>query len=54
MKFDENDFVIVESMNKEEAIAFIAFLRTERLRHQKDIDLIDKRIKETKEKVLDK
>jgi hypothetical protein len=41
-------------MNKEEARAFITFLLTERRRHQKDIELIDERIKETREKILDK
>jgi hypothetical protein len=54
MEFDDRGFVVVETMNKEQAVAFIIFLETERLRHLKDITLIDERIKETKEKILDK
>jgi hypothetical protein len=54
MKFDENDFTVIESLNKDEARAFIEFLLSERRRHLRDVKFIDERIKETKEKILDK
>ena len=38
MKFDETNKVIIESMNHDEAIAFIKFLQSEIARHEMDID----------------
>ena len=38
MKFDETNKVIIETMNREEARAFIKFLQSEIARHQMDID----------------
>ena len=50
MKFDENNITIVNSLNKEEASAYIKFLLSERARHEDDIRFIDERIKEVKKK----
>ena len=38
MKFDETNKVVIETMNREEARAFIKFLKSEIARHQMDID----------------
>jgi len=38
MKFDETNKVIIETMNHEEAKAFVKFLKSEISRHQMDID----------------
>lgn len=38
MNFNEENKVIVESMNQAEAIAFVKFLKSEMLRHQMDIE----------------
>ena len=45
MEFSKDLFVKIESMNQDEARAFIIFLETEKLRHANDIKLIDRRIK---------
>lgn len=41
MKFDEENKVIIDSMDVKEAIAFIKFLNSEILRHQIDIQNAD-------------
>ena len=38
MDFDETNKVIIQSMNKTEARAFVLFLKSEIARHQMDID----------------
>lgn len=38
MKFDNDDKVIIETMNSVEASAFLKFLSSEVKRHQRDID----------------
>ena len=38
MKFLENNKVIVDSMSRDEASAFVKFLKSEMLRHQFDIE----------------
>jgi len=38
MKFNEENKVIIESMNQEEARAFVKFLKSEIARHQMDIE----------------
>ena len=38
MKFNEQNKVIIESMNRIEAIAFVKFLQSEIARHKMDID----------------
>jgi len=38
MQFDEANKVIISTMNKDEAKAFIKFLQSEILRHGKDIE----------------
>uniref|UniRef100_A0A6M3LQ75 Uncharacterized protein n=1 Tax=viral metagenome TaxID=1070528 RepID=A0A6M3LQ75_9ZZZZ len=38
MKFNETNKVIIETMNTEEAKAFVKFLKSEIARHQMDID----------------
>jgi hypothetical protein len=38
MKFDDECKVIVETLNKNEARAFVKFLKSEMARHQMDID----------------
>ncbi|MCJ7828552.1 MAG: hypothetical protein MUP81_02295 [Dehalococcoidia bacterium] len=50
MQFSKDKFVKIETMNTVQAIAFIIFLGTERERHLKDVELIDKRIAETKKR----
>ena len=44
MLFDDNNFVVLDTMNQEQARAFILFLKSERRRHQKDIYDIDDKI----------
>ena len=41
MKFDEANKVIVDTMNRDEAKAFVKFLESEILRHQQDIQQAD-------------
>lgn len=50
MKFDKEDITIVDTLNKVEAKAYIEFLLSEKRRHIRDIEFIDKRIKEVKER----
>lgn len=50
MQFDKDDMTIIETLNEDEARAFIQFLLSERRRHGRDIVYIDKRIKETEER----
>lgn len=50
MLFNKDKFVKIATMNKDQAIAFIVFLITERERHLKDVELIDKRIAETRKR----
>ena len=38
MKFDKTNKVIIETMNQEEAKAFVKFLKSEIARHQMDIN----------------
>jgi len=38
MKFDEQNKVIIETMNQDEAKAFVKFLKSEIARHFMDID----------------
>ena len=38
MKFDETNKVIIETMDRGEALAFVKFLKSEIARHQMDID----------------
>ena len=38
MDFNAENKVIIETMNEDEAIAFIKFLRSEILRHRRDMD----------------
>ena len=44
MKFNNEGFVYIRSMNREQAQAFILFLLSERQRHLDDVKIIDKRI----------
>ncbi len=46
MKFDQQNKVIIESMNQTEARAFILFLKSEIARHEMDIDNAKKLIYE--------
>lgn len=50
MRFDKDDMTVIETLNKDEARAFILFLLSERRRHGRDIEFIDKRIAETKKR----
>ena len=38
MKFDKTNKVIIETMNQEEAKAFVKFLKSEIARHQMDVE----------------
>ena len=38
MKFDETNKVIIETLNRSEARAFVLFLKSEIARHKMDID----------------
>ena len=38
MKFNEENKVIIDTMNQDEARAFVKFLKSEMLRHELDID----------------
>ena len=49
MKFDkETHKVDWKSMNKEQAVAFLIFLESEKIRHQEDINEISKLVEEVK------
>lgn len=50
MQFNEENKVIIESMDKTEARAFVKFLHSEILRHQKDIQQADDLITKVKER----
>lgn len=51
IQFDDRGFTIIAPLDKPEAIAFIAFLKSERARHLEDIVFIDERILETEEHI---
>ena len=44
MRFNKKGFVVISSMNKDQEIAFILFLLTERQRHLDDVKVCDERI----------
>ena len=48
MEFDETNKVIIETMNKEQAIVFVLFLRSEISRHYMDIENAEDLIQEVK------
>lgn len=51
IEFDENDITYLDKLEYEwEARAYTAFLLSERRRHLKDIELIDAKIKQVKQK----
>lgn len=50
MKFDKEDITIVDTLNKIEAKAYIKFLLSEKRRHLRDVEFIDKRVKEVRGK----
>ena len=50
MKFGKDNKVKIETMNKEQASAFVTFLESEILRHQEDIEDAEKLIQTVKEK----
>ena len=48
MEFNEKHLVIISSLAKEEASAWIKFLRTQIIRHQDDIKLAEELIERVK------
>lgn len=46
MNFDETNKVIIDTMNQQEASAFVKFLESEIARHEQDIDEANKLIQE--------
>ena len=50
MRFGKDHKVIIDSMNKTEAKAFVKFLKSEVVRHQEDITQADELMKYVKEK----
>jgi len=50
MRFDERHMVIITSLNKDEAKAFIKFLLSEKYRHEDDIKMLEERIALVKER----
>ena len=46
IKFNKNDITDMKLLDKAEASAYVKFLLSERRRHLKDVDNIDKKIKE--------
>ena len=45
MRFDDDNKVIIESLNQEQAKAFILFLESEIIRHEIDIEQAENLIK---------
>ena len=50
MIFDEKHMVLIGSLNKDEAKAFVKFLLSEKYRHMDDIKMLDERIALVKER----
>ncbi len=50
MEFNKQCLVIIDTLNREQAVAFIRFLQSEILRHRMDIDEADKLIGKVMEK----
>jgi len=51
MKFDEQNKVIIETMDKTECRVFIKFLKSEIYRHFKDIDQAEELIQKVRDKI---
>ena len=51
MEFNEQHKVIIGTLNRDEAVAFIKFLKSEILRHGEDIRQAKELIKLVKEKI---
>lgn len=51
MKFNKDHLVIIETLTKEEASAFIKFLKSEVIRHEEDIMQALNLIKEVERKL---